>query len=185
MKRHYLAALATALVLGSAAALPASAMVVAGVRLSPSVETQGGRLGLVACGVRNTLWINHYIAALYAPAGASAQVVADPRTPKAVRMHIVEDRFLPDDVPDKWRGPLERELPAREMQKVREVFASLSSGDVLTVTYLPQRGVSLHVNGRSVGQVDGHGVVDAILETWAEKEPLSERIVRLAQKSRC
>jgi hypothetical protein len=180
-----MAALAVVFALGAGAALPSFATVVAGVRLDPVVQTPAGALALLACGVRNTLWIRHYIAALYAPAGSSAQVVADPRTPKVVRMHVVEDRFLPNDVPEKWREPLERELPAREMQKVREVFAKLSSGDVLTVTYLPRRGVSLRVNGRDVGQVEGHSVVDAILTTWAENEPLSDRIERFASKSRC
>jgi hypothetical protein len=135
--------------------------------------------------VRHTLWIRHYVAALYAPAGASAQVVADPRTPKAVRMHVVEDRYLPGDVPQKWRAPLERELSARDMQKVRDVFASLATGDVLTVTYVPRGGVSLRLNGRTVGSVEGHSVVDAILETWAEREPLADRIERFASKSQC
>lgn len=84
----------------------------AGVELEESILLNSKPLTLSSCGVRDTLWIEHYAAGLYVPPGTSAQVVRDPNYPKAVRMKFIDGRYLPERIPEKWRGVLQRELKA-------------------------------------------------------------------------
>jgi hypothetical protein len=179
------AVVAAACLSASVTAAPAQAMTIGGARLDTMLASDAGPLQLIACGVRQTLWIRHYALALYAPPGSSALAVRDPHTPKAMRMHVLQDRFLPDNVPEKWREPLRDALQEEQMTTLDGVFASLSTGDVLTVKYVPQQGVSLEVNDTGVGSVDGHDLVDAMLEAWAQKEAIGDKIERFASKSRC
>ena len=44
--------------------------VVAGVELPDEVQVDGLALALASCGVRDTLWVEHYVAAVYLPPDA-------------------------------------------------------------------------------------------------------------------
>jgi hypothetical protein len=183
-KLKRIAAAAGALALLSA---PVSAMTIAGVRLAPAFESDVGELRLLACTVRNTLWINHYVAALYGPREAPAALLRDPGTPKALRMHIIEDRFLPKDLPEAWHEPLKRNLQAPDFHQVRNVFSRVAAGDVITILYLPGTGAILAVNGqtRLTVRAQAHAVVDTLLERWGEDEPMAAKIDRLTSRNAC
>lgn len=64
----------TALIAFASAVAPAA---LAGVDLAPTLSVAGHTLQLVSCGMRETLWIDHYAAGLYVPPGASAQIARD------------------------------------------------------------------------------------------------------------
>ncbi len=163
----------------------AGAVTLAGVQLTRTLDAAGLQLELASCGVRDTLWIDHYVAALYLPRGASLQAARDPARAKAVLMVIVESRYLPAGIPEKWRLALDRELALEPMSRVRRAYRNLSDGDVVTILYLPEGGVSMLVNGRSVVFDPGHAVIDSILESWAGADPLSGKLRRLSLRHPC
>jgi hypothetical protein len=178
--------LALALLLaGSAVPGTASPPVKAGVQLAPTLKTDAGALTLLVCGVRDTLWVDHYVAALYVAPGASTQAVLDPAAPKAVRMHMVDSRYLPRDLPKKWREPLRKGLEQQAYAHVRAAFSQLGDGDVVTITYMPQEGVNMRVNGRTLATAQGHNVIDSILAAWAEREPVAQKLKTLAANNSC
>lgn len=162
-----------------------AAATLAGVHLAPTLSVAGQALQLVSCGMRETLWIDHYAAGLYVPPGASAQVARDAKHPKAVRLKIIEARYLPEKIPEKWRGALNSELEREPMVRVRRAYGALREGDEVTFTYAPQEGVTMQVNGRAVMRASGHGVIDAILEAWAGEDPVSGKLSRLSLEHPC
>lgn len=163
----------------------AAAATIAGVDL-PETKVVGGRtLELVSCGVRDTFWIDHYAAGLYVPRNGAATAARDPKVPKAVELRIVEARFLPSDIPTKWRGALGEELRSEPMMRVRRAWDRLSDGDEVTFTYLPEQGVRMTLNGREILAVEGHAVIDSILDAWAGKDPLASKLHRLTLKNPC
>lgn len=172
MKR-YMAAAACAMC-GTAAAAQ-----LAGVHLSPTLKTPAGALELVSCGVRDTLWVDHYVAGLYVPPGSGTQAASDEGKPKAVRMKVVDARWMPDNVPEKWRDALRQEIKREPMAQVRAAYDGLSDGDVVTFVYLPGEGVTMQVNGDEVMQTPGHEVIQTILQAWAEPDSVSGELQRL------
>lgn len=163
----------------------ATAATVAGVQLPDSLALGAQPLRLVSCGVRETLWIDHYAAGLYLPPGRALQELKSPQTPKAVRLQVIEGAWLPERIPGKWRGALEAELAQEPMTQVRTAYRGLSNGDIVSFAYLPREGVTMSVNGRTVLRVPGHAVIDRILETWAGEDPISGKLERLTLKHPC
>lgn len=167
------------------AAPVAAQAVVAGVSI-PEVLRAGDRiLTLASCGVRDTLWIDHYVAALYLAAGASLGAVQDPAQPKAVRIEIITARYMSDDVPEQWRAPLAQELSREPMSRLRNAYRNLAAGDVVVLAYDPGVDVSMRVNGRTVVRTPGHDAIDAILGAWAEEDPISMKLQRLKLENPC
>lgn len=143
------------------------------------------RMQVVTCGVRHTLWIEHYVAGLYVLPGASAQAVRDAKQHKTVRLRMVETRYLPKRIPRKSRRALEGELPGDAMARVNSAYGRLADGDIVSISYAPANGVELRVNDRVLARAPDHGVIDAILAAWAGKEPVPAKLEQLVREHGC
>jgi hypothetical protein len=176
---------ASVFVLASIAATAAQPASVGGVEFTRYLHTREGVLELASCGVRNTLWMEHYVAALYVPRGGSARAVQDREQPKAVVMQVVDGRFIPQRIPRKWRRPLGRTLDAATFSRVQRAFRTLSEGDRITVLYTPRSGLSMYLNDRLVAQDEGHTVIDAILDAWKENDTIQGKLDRLQSEHPC
>jgi len=179
------ALLAMILAFALALAQPAQADSTAGARLPSMLREDGRTLQRVSCGTRDSLWIDHYDAGLYIPRGASIDVVRDPAGAKAVVIRMITTRYLPDNIPGKWLEALQRETPPEPMARVRRAYRRLSDGDVMTIAYRPETGVTIGVNGGRVAQVGGHAVIDAILQAWAGEKTVAEKLQDLSTEHPC
>jgi hypothetical protein len=161
--------------------MPATAVQVPG-----SLRLGNQSLEAATCASRETLWIHHYVAALYVPPrDAPLAALQDPGKPKAFLVQILSKSFLPRDVPKKWNRTLERELDPGALDSIRTAWRSLSVGDRVMVAYAPGRGVTLELNERPVAQASEHQLVEALLETWADGEPLASRVNRAVARNPC
>lgn len=169
------------LVLGTAALVPATAIQV------PSAMRIGNvQLPAASCAARDTLWMHHYVAALYLPTRQSpVSALQDPLQPKALQVQILSKTFLPKELPQKWRVTLESELDGAAFGAIRDAWHALAVGDRVTVAYLPGPGVTLQLNDRVVARSPRHEVIDALLKTWAEGEPVPQRVNRVVEKHPC
>lgn len=143
-------------------------------------------LAPASCATRNTLWIHHYAAALYVPPRASpVAALQDPKQPKALQVEILNKAFLPKEMPKRWRRTLESELDGQSLGSIHAAWRGLGAGDRVTIAYAPGPGVSLKVNDRVVAAAPSHALVDALLRTWADDEPLRERASRIIARHPC
>ncbi len=139
-----------------------------------------------SCATRNTLWIHHYAAALYvSPRTSPVAALEDPRQAKALQVEILNKTFLPREMPPRWRRTLESELDPRSLTLVRAAWQKLGAGDRITLAYAPGPGLSLKVNENVVARAPSHRLVDALLRTWAEDEPVRERARRVIARHPC
>jgi len=169
------------LVLGTAALMPATAIQVPG-----AVRLGNVQLPAASCATRDTLWIHHYAAALYVPARQSpVNALQDPRQAKALQVQILSKAFLPREMPKKWRDTLQSELDGAALGAIRDAWRGLAVGDRVTVAYLPGPGVTLQLNDRVVARTPKHELIDALLKTWAEGEPVPQRVNRVVAKHPC
>ena len=143
-------------------------------------------LAAASCASRDTLWIHHYVAALYVPPrDAPVAVLQDPRKPKALLVQILSRSFLPRELPRKWSAALERELDGAQLERIHAAWRALAVGDRVMVAYAPGRGVTLELNERTVARAAEHRLVNALLETWADGEPVAMRVGRTVAKNPC
>ena len=156
-----------------------------GIELPARMRSDAGPLELIVCGVRDSLWIEHYVAGLYVSVGASTQAAADTRRAKGVRLHVLESAYLPTDIPDKWRKALKEVIDEEPLARIGAAYRKISTGDVLRIVYDPQSAVTITLNSELVAYVPGHRVVDSILSTWAEHQPVGEKLARLAIEHPC
>jgi hypothetical protein len=159
--------------LGAAATLLAGgarAETIAGVHLPDLMRLDGTELALASCGVRDTLWIEHYIAALYVPREARAEpAIKDPNTSKILLVRIISAEQFPEQLPEKWREPLKSSLPADKFSQISAAYKKLQAGDVMLYSYSPQTGLTMKVNGETVITA-GHGLIDSLLQAWKRGE---------------
>jgi len=161
--------------------LPATAIQVPG-----ALRVGNQSLPAASCATRDTLWIHHYVAALYVPPKtAPAAALQDPKQPKALHIQVLSRSLLPKDLPVKWRDTLEAHLDLPSYTSVRLAWREVAVGDRVTIAYVPGSGVTLQLNDRVVARTTRHEVVDALLQTWAETEPISERVNRVIARNPC
>jgi hypothetical protein len=161
--------------------LPATAIQVPG-----ALRVGNQSLPAASCATRDTLWIHHYAAALYVPPKtAPAAALQDPKQPKALHIQVLSRSLLPKDLPVKWRDTLEAHLDLPSYTSVRLAWREVAVGDRVTIAYVPGSGVTLQLNDRVVARTTRHEVVDALLQTWAENEPISERVNRVIARNPC
>jgi hypothetical protein len=159
----------------------------AGALSLPGVVHVGDQvLAAASCGVRETLWIDHYIATLYVrPGDAAETALVDPRRAKALEIRLVNKAFMPSEIPRKYRRALEAELDHESMDRLRDAYRLLRAGDTVRIAYLPARGASLSINGQPVAATPAHRVIEAILFTWADGKPLDQHLRTMLAKHPC
>ena len=119
------------------------------------------------------------------PRESAVSAVQDPRQPKALQVQILSKSFLPKEMPKKWRQTLERELDTESFGSIRSAWRELRVGDRVTIAYAPGPGVTLQLNDQVVARSPRHGVVEALLHTWADDEPIPQRLHRTVTKHPC
>ena len=164
-----------------------SAFAAAGAMAVPGVVQVGDQmLAAASCGTRETLWIDHYVATLYVrPGDAPDHALLDPRLAKALEIRLVNKSFMPAEIPRKYRRALEAGLDADAMNRLREAYRALRAGDLVRIAYAPGAGLSVSVNGQPIIASPSHGVVGAILLTWADGKPLHQHLRAVLAKHPC
>jgi hypothetical protein len=159
------------------AAVSASAVTVAGVNI-PDHSTVGTQnLVLNGAGLRKKLFIKVYTGALYLPAKqANAAAILASDTPRRMVMHFVFS-VGKDKIAEAWEEGLEDNTPNAPAD-VKTAFKTLASwmedikdGQEIVLTYVPNTGTTVTVNGKDKGTLPGKDVADAILNTWIGPEP--------------
>lgn len=154
----------------------------------PHVVQVGGELLAVAsCATRETLWIDHYVAALYVRPGDTANVaLQDAKRAKALEIRLLNKALMPAEIPRKYRRALESTLDEDTMDRLRAAYRALRTGDVIAITYAPGPGVRVSVNGQPVAAAAAtHGVVEAILAAWADGKPVDSHLRTVLAKHPC
>ena len=169
--------LVTALLL---AALPASALEVAGVKVADSVTVDGKALVLNGAGLRTRTMFNVkvYVGALYVTqrsTDGAAIVALD--APRVIRLTLLRDVDR-SSMLDAFRNGIESNSPAQaaalapKLKLVEGSFpAEFKEGQVLTVTYVPGTGTTVGVEGQKGVTVEGKDFADALFRIWLGPKP--------------
>ncbi len=162
------------------AALPASALEIAGVKVADTMTVDGTTLVLNGAGLRTKsfLAIKVYVGALYVTqrsADGAAVVALD--APKVIRMTLLRDVDRATML-GAFRDGIESNSPtqatalAPKLAQVEAAFpAEFKQGQVLAVTYAPGKGTTVGVEGDKGVTIEGKDFADALFRIWLGPKP--------------
>ncbi len=159
---------------------PAAAGELAGVTLPDQISVEGKTLLLNGMGLREATWlkVDVYVAGLYLEEKSSDPdaIIASERS-KRIVMRFVRDVGRKDLV-KAWDESFE-ENAGQGFAALKERVGTLDSwmpdvihkGEAITFTYLPERGVSVDVRDRSMGDLPGADFARALFRIWLGPKP--------------
>ncbi len=175
-----------ALVMLAAAPMAAKAATVEGVTLPPTLEVSGRELPLRGCGVREVFFMNIYVAGLYLPEkGMSQEAILSADTAKAVRLQIVYDGSLPQDIPESWQAPLDQMVRRDLENTIKNIYQNFQAGDQVTIEYTPGFGTTISVNGERTREREGHELISPLLRLWIGDRAVSANLRELLLSGAC
>jgi hypothetical protein len=150
---------------------------VAGVNVADQTTVNGQTLVLNGAGLRKKLFIKVYTGALYLPAKQkTADQILSSDTPRQMVMNFVFD-VDKGKISEAWSEGLQANSP-NAAADVKNNFKSLESwmedmkkGQKIVLTYVPNTGTTIEVNGQVKGTLAGKATADAILATWIGAKP--------------
>jgi hypothetical protein len=152
------------------------------VTFSARHQREGLVLPLQGVGLlRYRLVFKGYVAALYLPPDVAPEQALDD-VPKRLEIEYFWAIGARDFAAAQNEGiarnvdpaTLERVRPA--MQEMAALYRDVQPGDRYALTYLPERGTELALNGEPLGRVGGSEFARAIFSIWLGEEPLSQSL---------
>ena len=160
-----------------------SAMAAAEIEEIPFPETiEAGETQLPLFGLgllRYRVLFRGYVGGLYLPPDAQPSDTFQ-NVPKALELYYfwsIEGRFFGEAAEEL----LARTLPPERLSAMRErldrlhaLYQDVEPGDRYRLTYVPDRGMSLALNGRLLGTIPGADFAKDYFGIWLGEDPLSE-----------
>jgi len=161
-------------------AFAAEARTIEGVRFPEAVRAGSSEMRLQGAGLlRYKVIFRGYVAALYQQAPRP-----DADTPSARRLEI--EYFW--DIPAgefqkatvegirKNSDPENFEQLREQIDTFNQFYRDIESGDRYSLTYLPERGTELALNGEPLGTMPGVEFASALFGIWLGEQPLDETL---------
>jgi len=120
-----------------------------------------------------------YEAALFVPPEAEPKELLDADYPFHLRFHYLRDikkaiiLKSADRMLEKNLSSEERASIRSGIEKLNEKYVSVREGDESSLTYIPDRGTTLRVNGESKVTIEGRDFDRLYFEIWFGERPIS------------
>ncbi|MBW1988080.1 MAG: chalcone isomerase family protein [Deltaproteobacteria bacterium] len=159
---------------------PAPAMEISGIELAPTFTVDDTQLVLNGAGLREKLWVDVYVGALYLPEKMdSGEKILAADEPMVMRMHFVRAGVSPEQLQDSWRESLGQTVDPQKMKDledniqafIRAFDTETEKGTVYDIVYLPEQGLSVRVNGEQKAVVGGLEMKKAVFGVWLGDPP--------------
>lgn len=123
-----------------------------------------------------------YDAALYASAGASNDAILKANAPFKLQFRYL--REIDKSIILKSSAKiLEKNLSSNELEQIAErlkrlngAYRTVKAGDRSSLTYLPDRGSTLRINGAPIITVEGKDFAQLYFKIWLGQKPLSNSL---------
>ncbi|UCC57150.1 MAG: chalcone isomerase family protein [Gammaproteobacteria bacterium] len=166
--------------------MPAFAYRIADVDIPDSIQLVDSDTTLVlnGAGIREKLFMDIYIGALYLPAKTTdATAILNDTQPASVLMHFLYSKVSKSKITDGWQEGMKANTTAAEMEtlkpdldKFNDLFLTMHEGDVVRIDYLPGTGTVVRINEEWRGTIAGETFFRTLLRTWLGSSPVSKKL---------
>jgi hypothetical protein len=165
------------------ASFQAKSLTIDGIEVPDSLTlaNDGPSLVLNGAGIREKLFLDIYLGALYLPEKSSdPQAILSGSGPACVMMHFLYKQVGKEKITDAWEDGLAANHTTAEMlalepqlEKFNALFRTMHKGEVIRICYLPGTGTEVRINGERRGNVEGETFFHALLAIWLGAHPVS------------
>ncbi|MFU8848227.1 MAG: chalcone isomerase family protein [Opitutales bacterium] len=123
-----------------------------------------------------------YEAALYAPADATAEEVLEAATPYRLQFRYLRtiDKGIilksADRMLEKNLSSEERDQIAERIDRINAAYTTVNKGDTSSLTYQPDSGTTLKVNGEPKITIEGEDFAQLYFRIWLGPQPISKSL---------
>ncbi|MEE8119019.1 MAG: chalcone isomerase family protein [Gammaproteobacteria bacterium] len=168
-------------VLGMMFALSANAIEIEGVDVPETTTVGDQELVLNGAGVRQKLWIEVYVGALYvAEKSTSVDAILAADSAKRVTMHMLY-KVKKKKLVNGWNEGFKNNTDAatfgkltNQIEAFNAYFDDTKIGDLIVIDLIPGRGTTVTINDKTKGTVAGTDFATAVLNIWLGDEPPTE-----------
>lgn len=157
-----------------------------GVDVPDTISPQGGSETLVlnGAGIRKKFFMSIYVGALYLQAKSPDELAITSDTgPATVDMHITYSEISKKKITGGWEDGLKANIDREQLEALRprldqfnKLFKAVHKGDVIRISYLPDTGTEVRINGEWRGVVEGNDFFRALLKVWLGSRPISNSL---------
>lgn len=166
---------------------PASSATLEGMRFDDSIQLDATELKLNGLGLRAVLFIRGYVAGLYLIEKSTVEnEVLVSTGPKRIQLRMLREAKAEDFnkalVSGMRRNATEAELTGlrdrlAQLERVIDSIGTVRKGDAITLDYIPERGMTLSVNGAVKGpSIHGADFYRTLLEIFIGDHPVDPRL---------
>lgn len=164
----------------------AAAAELSGVFIDDEIKTSSGEtLVLNGIGLREKLWVDVYVGALYLPGKSTdvAEILSRPG-PWRIQLDFVYKKVDQEKLIKAWREGFEKNQSDETLQKLQsriDQFYQYFDSAVLAkeqyaLDYVPQQGVRVSRNQKELGVIPGEDFKNALLEIWLGNHPADKKL---------
>jgi len=167
----------------SLVAFPAAAKDVDGTAVPDTLTVEGRTLRLIGAGVRTKWMFSVYVGALYAekPTFNAVNLIKSDQV-KAMNLHLLRDVTkdkIVESIREGFTKQSKDQMPALEgrLDQMAAAVPDLKKGDVLTLTYVPAKGVVMGGAAKET-VIPGKDFADALFSVWLGPDPVDSDLKR-------
>ncbi len=156
------------------------AVAIEGVAFEKTFQAAATQLHLRGVGLlRYMYFIKAYVGALYMrPQDDASQALASaPRRLELQYFHAISAADFAEATTQKIGDNVSPEAMASIQERLKTfnaLYRDVQPGDRYALTYLPQRGTELSLNGQPLGRIPGDDFAAAVFAIWLGPEPIDE-----------
>lgn len=175
MKKFVL--LAVALV----ATFTASAQVtINNVKVEKTLTVEGQELALNGAGLREKLWYDLYVGALYTTKKVnSGNALLAEDAPMAITLDITDENVTQEAMKDAVMDGFDDSCSSKERKAIKNEINTfigffkdaIVEGDQFVIAYLPSKGTIVSKNGKSLGTIKGNAFKKGLFGIWLGDDP--------------
>jgi hypothetical protein len=155
---------------------------VGGVTFPPTVEAAGKVLKLNGAGLRTRFFIKVYAIGLYLERpGTDARTVLSKDEVRRAELHMlrsVDRKEMADAIGDAFSANAGSAAPQLQdrLARFKGMFPDASTGEVITLTYVPGTGTTVGAGGRDLGTIEGKDFADVLFSAWIGAHPVDDSL---------
>ena len=153
---------------------------VSGVKLDAKLAIEGQELLLNGAGIREKMWIDLYVGALYLEKKSNnAKEIVNAKDPIAIRLDVISSMVTSKKMVDALDEGLIKSTnnniaPIKDkVAKFKSYFKDeIKVGDKFILVYVPEKGVVFYKNGVIKGVIEGYDFKKALFGIWLGDNPV-------------
>lgn len=143
----------------------------------PDTATVGGQtLVLNGLGLREKMFIDVYVGALYLPSKTRSEASAiNDDVPKRIVMHFIYSKVTAAQMNEVWEEGLEKNPPSaavkESFKRLEGMMVDVTAGEEIAFDYVPGTGTTVFAKGQTKGTIAGADFMKALWTIYLGPNP--------------